>query len=546
MVAWWISQEGMPAQSLARFTHRLAPDASGGRASCAPHGGVFGRQLEWCPPFAPRRVRTTMNLPYSGKLALLVALLSVAGSPRAPADERPNIVVILCDDLGYGDLECYGHPHIKTPHLNRLAAEGIRFTDFYSAAPVCSPSRVGLLTGRSPNRAGVYDWIPPASRPRPDAREQVHLRAGEVTIGQLLKQAGYATCMAGKWHCNSRFNKPAQPQPGDFGFDHWLATQNNAAPSHENPSNYVRNGTPIGRVEGFSCQIAVDEALGWLRKSARPTKPFFLLLPFHEPHEPVASPTELVRQYREVARNEDEAQYFANVANVDAAVGRLVRGLDELKLRENTLIIFTSDNGPETLNRYRNANRSYGVPGPLRGMKLHTHDAGFRVAGIVNWKGHIQPGQTVRTTVSSLDFLPTFCHLARIDIPSDLALDGVNLLPALQGKPLKRTKPLVWVYFNAINEARVAMRDGRWKVLARLNGGELRKLQNITTRTAPLVRDAKLTDFEIYDVTTDIAEASNLVTARPELAKRLGTRLSAHYRELIADSHVWEPAVSAK
>ncbi|RMF39693.1 MAG: arylsulfatase, partial [Planctomycetota bacterium] len=175
--------------------------------------------------------------------------------------ERPNILVILCDDLGYGDLQCYGHPHIRTPNLNRLADGGIRFTSFYSAAPVCSPSRVGLLTGRSPNMAGVYDWIPPASRPRPDLRDLVHLRREEVTIPQVLKSAGYATCMAGKWHCNSKFNSSEQPQPGDAGFDHWFATQNNAAPSHENPTNFVRNGQPVGPLEGYSCQIVTDEAI---------------------------------------------------------------------------------------------------------------------------------------------------------------------------------------------------------------------------------------------------------------------------------------------
>ena len=306
------------------------------------------------------------------------------------ADDRPNIVVVLCDDLGYGDLECYGHPEIKTPHLNKLAETGVRFTDFYSTAPVCSPSRVGLLTGRSPNRAGVYDWIPQAGKPKQDRRELVHMRASEITMAKLLKDAGYQTCMAGKWHCNSEFNNNKQPQPGEFGFDHWLATQNNASPSHQHPSNYVRNGEAVGLIEDFSCQIVVDETLDWLSKSDS-DRPFFIYAAFHEPHEPIASPLELVESYASSARNENEAQYFANVANVDAAVGKLVAGLERLQRCDNTLIVFTSDNGPETLNRYRGAARSYGRPGPLRGMKLHTSDAGFRVAGIMNWKGRIQP-----------------------------------------------------------------------------------------------------------------------------------------------------------
>ena len=480
-----------------------------------------------------------MNARY---LTCLLAFFFVLISVGARADERPNIVVILCDDLGYGDLECYGHAHIKTPHLNRLAAGGIRFTDFYSAAPVCSPSRVGLLTGRSPNRAGVYDWIPPGRRTTPDAREQVHMRDSETTIPQLLRAAGYSTCLAGKWHCNSQFNRPEQPQPGDFGFDHWLATQNNAAPSHENPNNYVRNGQQVGRMEGYSCQLAVDEAIEWLQGSAERSKPFFIFLPFHEPHEPVASPPDLVKQYREVAKTDDEAQYFANVSNVDAAVGRFVNALEELKLRENTLIVFTSDNGPETLNRYRGAQRSYGQPGPLRGMKLHTHEAGFRVVGIMNWQGRIKPNQTSSVPVSSLDFLPTFCHLAKTSPPVELVLDGTNFLPVLEGAPVRREKPLVWAYYNAINEARVAMRDGKWKVLARLDGGKVRRYSNITTTTISHVRDAPLTDLEIYDVTSDIQEQTNLADRRPELAKELGAKLDSHYRQLVETSHVWEPA----
>jgi arylsulfatase A len=182
-------------------------------------------------------------------LSLTAALFSIAivagpllADSKVP--RQPNIVVVLCDDLGYGDLECYGHPHIKTPNLNRMAKEGMRFTDFYSAAPVCSPSRVGLLTGRSPNRAGVYDWIP--------HRMDVHMRSSEVTIPQLLKQAGYATCMSGKWHCNSKFNSATQPQPDDAGFDHWFGTQNNASPSHENPTNFIRNGDEVGPLKDLA------------------------------------------------------------------------------------------------------------------------------------------------------------------------------------------------------------------------------------------------------------------------------------------------------
>lgn len=473
-------------------------------------------------------------------------LWAILGGDAVAAD-RPNIVVILCDDLGYGDLECYGHPHIKTPNLNRLANGGIRFTDFYSAAPVCSPSRVGLLTGRSPNRAGVYDWIPPSNgSARPNARDQVHMRRSEITIPRLLKSAGYDTCMSGKWHCNSRFNDAAQPQPGDMGFDHWFGTQNNAAPSHENPRNYVRNGESVGQLEGYSCQLAVDEVVHWLdgREQRNSDNPFFVYLAFHEPHEPVASPKKLVDAYLSVAESEDEAQYFANVANVDAAVGRLMADLKKRGLDENTLVVFTSDNGPETLRRYRGAGRSWGRPTPLRGMKLHTHDAGFRVAGIMHWPAKIKSSQTNETPVSSLDFLPTFCELADAKVPQGLALDGTSFLPALDGGTVERTKPLAWCYFNAINEARMAMRDGRWKVLARLDGGEFPRLTNVTTKNVADIANVKLTDFEVYDVAQDIAEAKNLAaSSNGEVpVALLKKKLRDAYADLTTGSHVWKVA----
>lgn len=484
------------------------------------------------------RVRTVMLL-----VALAPGTWSTGSAPAAEgAAACPNFLVILCDDLGYGDLGCYGHPAIETPQLDQLAASGVRFTDCYSSAPVCSPSRVGLLTGRSPNRAGVYDWIPEGTAG--SDRPMVHLRREEVTVAELLRDAGYATCMAGKWHCNALFNAPEQAQPGDQGFDHWLATQNNAAPSHENPHNFVRNGQALGPLAGFSCQLVVDEISGWLQQhqAAQADQPFFVFCAFHEPHEPVASPGDLVAKYLPRARNADEAQYFANVENVDRAVGRLLQTLDALQLRENTLVVFTADNGPETLSRYPGAARSYGRPGPLRGMKLHTYDGGFRVAGIASWPARISPGRVSHDAVSALDVLPTFCALAHAPVPADLAPDGTDLSPALAGQPFQRTRPLVWTYYNALNQATVALRDGPWKVVGTLDDGQLPKTTNLTTRNAERYRQAGVTDVEVYRVADDIGETADLARQDPDLKRRWLDRINAAYRDLVEGSHIWPAA----
>ena len=454
-------------------------------------------------------------------------------------DNRPNIVVILCDDLGYGDLSCYGHPHIRTPNLDFMAAEGMRFTDFYSSAPVCSPSRVGLLTGRSPNRAGVFDWIPPARDNKADAREQVHMQRGETTIPMLLKQAGYATAMAGKWHCNSIFNSAEQPQPNDAGFDHWLGTHNNASPSHENPVNFVRNGNAVGEIKGYSCQIVADEGISWIQKhkQEKPDQPFFMYLAFHEPHEPVASPAELTNGYLDIASNKKEATYFANVENIDLAVGKVLEALKELSIDNNTLVIFTADNGPETLNRYPGASYSYGSPDPLRGMKLWTTEAGFRVAGIMYWPTEIKPGQISKQPVSALDFLPTFCELAGKDLPENIVFDGTSFLPVIQGKKFKRDKPLIWAYYNSLNEHQVAMRDGDWKVLAKLD--LQKKYQNLNDRNISEIRSAKFIDFEVYKVSEDIHEDQNLSAEDNSSIQKLKEKLEKNYKELLGDSFIW-------
>ncbi|MCL5128545.1 sulfatase-like hydrolase/transferase [Algibacter sp. L4_22] len=450
---------------------------------------------------------------------------------------QPNIVVMLCDDLGYGDLAAFGHPIIKTDNLDKLAKTGIKLTNFYSTAPVCSPSRVGLLTGRSPNRAGVYDFIPGYKKSE-DNRDLVHLQADEVTIPAILKSAGYATCLSGKWHCNSRFNNAAQPQPNDFGFDHWFATHNNAAPSHHNPNNFIRNGEKVGEIEGFSSQIVVDEAISWL-KTKKDDKPFFLEVAFHEPHEPIASPEDLVQKYLPLAENRQQAEYFANVENVDIAVGRLVAYLEKHN-SENTLIVFTSDNGPETFMRYSRAKHSYGTPGALKGMKLWTNEAGFRVPCIVNWMGKETFSGTSDQVVSALDFLPTFTELAGAELPKR-TLDGQSIKSFLDSGKLTREKPLIWAFYDAINERRVAMRSGDWKIMGRLdvNNEELPHIHNLYDGNEEFVKSAKLTDFVLFNLKNDISESENLALKEPEVFKKIKTEFEIQYKKLLDGSHIW-------
>lgn len=465
--------------------------------------------------------------------------LANAPSREALLGSKPNVLVILCDDLGYGDLGCYGHPAIRTPNLDRLAKDGIRLTACYSAAPVCSSSRAGLMTGRMPSRVGIYDHIL--------VNHPMHLRTSEITMATLLKQAGYDTCHSGKWHLNGAFNKPVQPQPGDHGFDHWFSTQNNASPSHQNPRNFVRNGEPVGVQEGFSCQLVADEAIRWLggRKDAK--NPFFLYVCFHEPHEPVASPTDLVTTYLDEegpkARNEDEAHFFANVTNVDLAVGRLLSTLKERGLDENTLIVFTSDNGPETLNRYSGANRSYGSPGPLRGMKLWLYEAGMRVPGIVRWPRVIEAGQVSDVPVCSVDLLPTVCELAGVDKPTDRTLDGTSLVPMLAGESLERQEPLVWDYYNAIDGPKAAMRIGDYVLIGKRTFPQVVTMPgrgNVSPETMPVIKTERIGEFELYNLREDLGQKYDLAAEKGDFIEKYSPQLVERHREVREEGPVWE------
>jgi arylsulfatase A len=427
---------------------------------------------------------------------LLVALLlgALAWPASAAPTKLPNIVVLLADDLGYGDLGCFGSKVIKTPNLDKLAAEGMRLTQCYAGAPVCSPSRAALLTGRVPGRAGVWDWIP--------LNSAMHVGRGEVTVGKVLKAAGYATCHVGKWHCNGKFNTGEQPQPGDHGFDHWFSTQNNAVPSHDSPNNFVRNGKPVGPIKGYSSAIIVDEAVRWLdgikADTAKRDKPFCLFVWFHSPHEPIATGPEFTKLYAD--RSPKEAAYYGNVTQLDHEVGRLLKRLDALGASDDTLVFFSSDNGP--------MNKNPGSAGPFRGAKASLYEGGIREPTILRWPGKTRPGTVYEEPVAFVDWLPTVCALTGAPVPTDWPIDGASFLPLFDGKPVERKGPLFWHYLR-----RAAMRDGDWKIIGSPQEGEL----------------------QLFNIRQDPHEKNDLAAQEPERMKALSERFRALYSEILKE-----------
>ncbi len=462
---------------------------------------------------------------------LSIAVFFVLAPPAAAAD-RPNFVVMVADDLGWGDLGSYGHPEIRTPNLDRLADEGLRFTDAYAAAPVCSPARTGLMTGRIPSRVGIYDWIPPGS--------DVHLPLEETTVAELLRDAGYQTVYLGKWHLNGGLGTE-QPQPDDHGFDHWLATAGFAMPTHLDPFNFVRNGVELGPLEGYACQLLTDEAVGWLAGSRNQDRPFLMVIGYHEPHEAIASPPELTASYP-ATQNRDEAEYFANVTNLDLAVGRVTAALEELGLADDTVVLFTSDNGPEMVNRHPQAQRSYGSAGGLRGHKLQLWEGGIRVPLIVRWPGNISPGSVSTTPVSGIDLLPTLAELARVPIPTRLVIDGASFVPALSGGAMPRSTPLFWHDYKAWGGPRVVLREGRFKLSGWWDGPEILRTDSATMRPGDLelIRTAKLVRFALFDLETDPGERHDAADTNPEVFERMKAEMLRLYGEIQADVHPWK------
>lgn len=404
--------------------------------------------------------------------------VGLASNEQTPT--RPNIILILADDLGYADLGCQGATDVKTPHIDSLAKNGVRCTDGYVTSPQCAPARAGLMTGRSQNRFAF------------ESNEQGYapgIPVEQKILSERLKEVGYATGMMGKWGLtNRRWGHP--PQRG-FDVAYWNHDGNLHFPpspdSKGHDTKIRRNNDPAPYPE-YSTDAFTDEAVAFIKDHAE--KPFFLYLPYITPHVPMEAKPE------DLARFKDEKDplrrtFLAMMANLDDNIGRLLDTLRQLKLEENTLIFFLSDNGGYAGNSSRNT--------PFRGTKSQMLEGGIRVPYLVQWKAKLPKGEVYRQPVSSLDVAPTALAAAGIPVSSDPTLDGVNLIPYLEGR--NQAPPhdaLYWRFNFPLNKPEQhgwAIRQGDWKLV-----------KNGWARTPPA----------LYNLADDPQEKNDLTSQYPQ------------------------------
>jgi len=428
---------------------------------------------------------------------LLFAFLACCSTGNLVAAEKPNFVVIYCDDLGYGDIGCFGSQKHRTPNIDRLAKEGTRFTIFYVTAPVCTPSRSSLMTGCYPRRVNMHQDARGGWVLFPIAKKG--LNPQEITVAEVLKQQGYATACIGKWHLGD------QPQflPHQQGFDEYFGTPysndmgvKQRRPQQNPPLPLMRNDTVI---EAPVDQTTVtkryaEEAVRFI--SENKDRPFFLYLPHTMPHNPVnSSPA-----FRGKSAN---GGYGDCVEEIDWATGEILKTLKKHKLDDNTLVIFTSDNGA--------ASRWGGSNLPLRGFKRTTWEGGMRVCCVMRWTGHVPPDAVCDEVASTLDIMPTFAKLAGTNAPSDRIIDGKDIRPIILGEEGAKS-PREAFYYYRVSQLQ-AVRSCKWKLhLARTQPGRGKKKKKPAKQPV-----------QLYDLDADIGETKNVANDNLDVVKRLLT-----------------------
>jgi arylsulfatase A-like enzyme len=342
--------------------------------------------------------------------AFAFAMVMVAA--HATAAEPPNIVLVMADDQGWGEMGYHGHPRVKTPHFDAMAREAIRFDRFYAAAPVCSPTRGSVLTGRTPNRYGCFSW-------------GHTLRPQEITIAEALKTAGYRTAHFGKWHVGS-VQKASPVSPGASGFDEWISTPN----FFDLDPILSVNGkaTPF---KGESSELTVDLALQFIRRSAGQKQRFLAVVWFGSPHAPFHALPDDLAHYRDLP--EKQQHFLGEITAMDRAFGRLREELRKLNLRDNTLLWYCSDNG---------ALREVGSTGGKRGLKGDIYDGGLAVPALLEWPALSRQPKVIAAPCVTSDIYPTVLEIAGVRMPNQPPLDGISLVPLLKGAQQTRTKPI--------------------------------------------------------------------------------------------------------
>lgn len=424
-----------------------------------------------------------------GFIIMASASLCLAGA----AAGKPNIIFILSDDLGIGDVGCYGQTQIQTPHIDRLAAEGMRFTQAYCGTPVCAPTRCILMTGLHAGHAAIR-----ANRELgPQIEGQKPLPEGTFTVAHLLKKAGYATGCIGKWGMGP---VGSSGEPAKMGFDHFFG-YNCQRQAHEYyPAKLWRNSEQV-QLDGktYSHDLFHAETLDWVRQHKE--GPFFLYLAYTIPHGKFQVPD--TKRYDGTSLTPGQKTYAAMISRMDDSVGALVALLKELKIDDNTIVFFSGDNGA--------SHDAFDSNGPFRGMKRSMYEGGLRQASIVRWPGHVPAGRVSDAMWAFWDFLPTCAELAGAQPPADLKLDGFSILPGLLGGKFPEREYLYWELHEG--PPKQAVRSGDWK----------------------LVRPGLRAAPQLYNLAKDPAEENEVAAANPHVV----ARLLRYMKEAHTDSPDW-------
>ncbi|WP_152051702.1 arylsulfatase [Tautonia marina] len=422
-------------------------------------------------------------------LPMITALVALTAGPGAADDSprRPNVLMILTDDQGWGDVRCHGNPAIDTPTLDALAGQGVRFDRFF-VSPVCAPTRASLLTGRDHLRTGTV-WV---------THRLESMRSEEITLAEALRAAGYATGCFGKWHNGAHYPM----HPNGQGFDEFLGFCGGHLNNYFNPL-LERNGRPI-QPEGYISDILTDAAIDFLRQHH--DQPFFCYIPYNVPHSPDQVPDAFFQKYANQGLDPKLASVYAMTEQVDANIARLLATLDALELADETIVVFLSDNGPNT-DRYN---------GGMRGRKGSIHEGGTRVPMFLRWPGTLTPGTTVSQIAAHIDVMPTILDLCGVEPPEGVDFDGVSLIPLLDGFEPDWPDRMLFT-----NQCRPIPEDG-----SPLPG-------SVRTQRFRYVRERD--SEQLYDLVADPGQQHNIAAEHPEQTRTLANAYDSWFAEVTQD-----------